>query len=64
MRHSRAEPRHEHERPRRSCGCNGVCKGTIVKAINEQGLFTIDDVKKQTKAAIPAVPARAWSNRS
>ena len=33
------------------CGCNGVCKGTIVKAINEQGLFTIDDVKKQTKAA-------------
>ncbi|MGO1000989.1 nitrite reductase large subunit NirB [Lysobacter sp. CA196] len=33
------------------CGCNGVCKGTIVKAINEQGLFTVDDVKKQTKAA-------------
>ena len=33
------------------CGCNGVCKGTIVKAIQEQGLFTIDDVKKQTKAA-------------
>ena len=33
------------------CGCNGVCKGTIVKAIQDQGLFTIDDVKKQTKAA-------------
>jgi len=33
------------------CGCNGVCKGTIVKAIKEKGLFTIDDVKKQTKAA-------------
>ncbi len=33
------------------CGCNGVCKGTIVKAIQEKGLFTIDDVKKQTKAA-------------
>ncbi len=33
------------------CGCNGVCKGTIVRAINEQGLFTIDDVKKHTKAA-------------
>ena len=32
------------------CGCNGVCKGTIVKAIKEKGLFTIDDVKKQTKA--------------
>jgi nitrite reductase (NADH) large subunit len=33
------------------CGCNGVCKGTIVKAIKEKGLFTIDDVKKHTKAA-------------
>ncbi|MGJ7900835.1 nitrite reductase large subunit NirB [Lysobacter sp. 1R34A] len=33
------------------CGCNGVCKGAIVKAINEQGLFTVDEVKKQTKAA-------------
>lgn len=32
------------------CGCNGVCKGTIVKSIQEKGLFTIDDVKKQTKA--------------
>ncbi len=33
------------------CGCNGVCKGTIVKAIKEQGLFTLDDVRKQTKAS-------------
>ncbi|MBX9403054.1 nitrite reductase large subunit NirB [Lysobacter sp. BMK333-48F3] len=33
------------------CGCNGVSKGCIVKAINEQGLFTVDEVKKQTKAA-------------
>ncbi|GLU35778.1 nitrite reductase large subunit NirB [Trinickia caryophylli] len=33
------------------CGCNGVCKGTIVKAITEKGLFTLDDVKKHTKAA-------------
>lgn len=32
------------------CGCNGVCKGTIVKAIQAQGLFTLDDVKKHTKA--------------
>ena len=32
------------------CGCNGVCKGTIVKAIQENGLFSVDDVKKQTKA--------------
>jgi len=33
------------------CGCNGVCKGAIVKAIKEKGLFTIDDVRKQTKAS-------------
>ncbi|HLA35080.1 MAG TPA: nitrite reductase large subunit NirB [Rhodocyclaceae bacterium] len=33
------------------CGCNGVCKGTIVKAIREQGLFTVDDVRKHTKAS-------------
>jgi nitrite reductase (NADH) large subunit len=33
------------------CGCNGVCKGTIVKAIREQGLFTLDDVRKHTKAS-------------
>lgn len=33
------------------CGCNGVCKGTIVKAVREQGLFTVDEVKKHTKAA-------------
>lgn len=28
------------------CGCNGVCKGTIVKAIQEHGLFSVDEVKK------------------
>ena len=33
------------------CGCNGVCKGTIVKAIKEHGLFTLDDVRKHTKAS-------------
>ncbi|MBN8441380.1 MAG: NAD(P)/FAD-dependent oxidoreductase [Thauera sp.] len=33
------------------CGCNGVCKGTIVKAIKERGLFSLDEVKKHTKAA-------------
>jgi len=33
------------------CGCNGVSKGTIVKAIKENGLFTLDDIKKHTKAA-------------
>jgi nitrite reductase (NADH) large subunit len=33
------------------CGCNGVTKGTIVRAIKENGLFTLDEVKKHTKAA-------------
>jgi nitrite reductase (NADH) large subunit len=33
------------------CGCNGVCKGTIVKAVKEQGLFTLDEVRKHTKAS-------------
>lgn len=33
------------------CGCNGVCKGTIVKAITGNGLFTLDEVKKHTKAS-------------
>ncbi|MBI2276293.1 MAG: NAD(P)/FAD-dependent oxidoreductase [Dechloromonas sp.] len=33
------------------CGCNGISKGTIVKAIKEKGLFTLDEVKKHTKAA-------------
>jgi nitrite reductase (NADH) large subunit len=33
------------------CGCNGVCKGTIVKAIKEKGLFTLDEVRKHTKAS-------------
>jgi nitrite reductase (NADH) large subunit len=33
------------------CGCNGVCKGTIVKAIKEQGLFTLEEVRRHTKAS-------------
>ncbi|EGI77523.1 nitrite reductase large subunit NirB [Hylemonella gracilis] len=33
------------------CGCNGVTKGTICKAIKEKGLFTLDDVRKHTKAS-------------
>lgn len=33
------------------CGCNGVCKGTIVRAISEDGLFTVDEVRKHTKAS-------------
>jgi nitrite reductase (NADH) large subunit len=33
------------------CGCNGVCKGKIVKTIREKGLFTLDEVRKHTKAS-------------
>jgi len=33
------------------CGRNGVCKGTIVKAIQEKGLTTLDAVKASTKAS-------------
>ncbi len=33
------------------CGCNGVKKGTICKAIREKGLFTLDEVRKHTKAS-------------
>ncbi|TAH12643.1 MAG: NAD(P)/FAD-dependent oxidoreductase [Curvibacter sp.] len=33
------------------CGCNGVTKGTICKAIRDKGLFTLDEVKKHTKAS-------------
>jgi nitrite reductase (NADH) large subunit len=33
------------------CGCNGISKGAIVKAIKEKGLFTIEDVRRHTKAS-------------
>jgi len=33
------------------CGCNGVCKGEIVKAITDKKLFTLDDVRAHTKAS-------------
>lgn len=33
------------------CGCNGVCKGEIVKAITSKGLFTLQDVRAHTKAS-------------
>ena len=33
------------------CGCNGVNKGTICKAIRDKGLFTLDEVRKNTKAS-------------
>jgi len=33
------------------CGCNGVCKGTIMQAISENGLSTLDAVRSHTKAS-------------
>jgi nitrite reductase (NADH) large subunit len=33
------------------CGCNGVTKGSICKAIKDKGLFTLDEVRKHTKAS-------------
>nr|HMN82705.1 nitrite reductase large subunit NirB [Burkholderiaceae bacterium] len=33
------------------CGCNGVCKGTIVAAIKTKGALTLDAVRRQTKAS-------------
>ncbi|MBT0570802.1 nitrite reductase large subunit NirB [Curvibacter sp. CHRR-16] len=33
------------------CGCNGVTKGAICKAIKDKGLFTLEDVRKHTKAS-------------
>ena len=33
------------------CGCNGVSKGRICKAIREKGLFTLEEVRKHTKAS-------------
>jgi nitrite reductase (NADH) large subunit len=33
------------------CGCNGVNKGSICKAIKEKGLFTLEEVRKHTKAS-------------
>ena len=33
------------------CGCNGVCKGRIVEAIETHGLTTIDEVRARTKAS-------------
>ncbi|MBI5809735.1 MAG: NAD(P)/FAD-dependent oxidoreductase, partial [Deltaproteobacteria bacterium] len=33
------------------CGCNGVTKGAIVDAIRKKGLFTREDVIRETKAS-------------
>ncbi|WP_439520237.1 nitrite reductase large subunit NirB [Hydrogenophaga sp.] len=33
------------------CGCNGVTKGSICKSIKDKGLFTLEEVRKHTKAS-------------
>ncbi len=33
------------------CGCNGVCKGTIVSAIRDKGLTSLSEVRAHTKAS-------------
>jgi nitrite reductase (NADH) large subunit len=33
------------------CGCNGINKGKICKVIKEKGLFTLEEVRKHTKAS-------------
>jgi nitrite reductase (NADH) large subunit len=33
------------------CGCNGVCKGEIVRAITDKGIFTLEEVRAHTKAS-------------
>jgi nitrite reductase (NADH) large subunit len=33
------------------CGCNGISKGQIVKAITAKNLFTLDEVRAHTKAS-------------
>lgn len=33
------------------CGCNGVCKGTIVDAITAKGLASVEDIRIHTKAS-------------
>ena len=33
------------------CGCNGVNKGTIIHAIHEHGINTLDELKQRTRAS-------------
>jgi nitrite reductase (NADH) large subunit len=33
------------------CGCNGITKGQICKTIKDKGLFTLEEVRKHTKAS-------------
>jgi nitrite reductase (NADH) large subunit len=33
------------------CGCNGVCKGEIVRAIRDKQLYTLEEVRAHTKAS-------------
>ena len=38
------------------CGCNGICKGDIVKAITEKKLFTLDEDRKSTRLNSSHIP--------
>jgi nitrite reductase (NADH) large subunit len=44
------------------CGCNGVNKGTICKAIKEKGLFTLERCRSTPRRAPRAARAPAWSS--
>ena len=33
------------------CGCNGICKSTIVNSVTSQGLTTLEQVREHTKAS-------------
>ena len=46
------------------CGCNGVTKGTICKAIAQQGLTRSRASAPTRRRRRPAAPAPAWSSRS
>ena len=38
------------------CGCNGVTKGAICKAIKDKGLFTLDEAVSYTHLTLPTTP--------
>jgi nitrite reductase (NADH) large subunit len=46
------------------CGCNGVCKGTIVKAIKDKGCSRSMKCASIRRRRRRADRARAWSSRS
>jgi len=44
------------------CGCNGVCKGDIVRAISTKKLFTLDESGRTRRPPPPAARARVSSS--